>query len=128
MHVLDEPAHDGPTPAEEERTPALGDTVSLSGPPPTGRPASSWQVRAVLEMVAASGTPAVDSEQLDEPERDLVDRAVTVLVTENGLAAAEALEVLQMLARSDQQTLTEVARAVVADAVERQPETARSDW
>jgi len=99
---------------------------SRPAPEGLGRPASSGQVRALLDMVAAAELPPLDPDRLGSDERALVDEAAAVLVAENGLAATEALDALRLLACTDQQDLADVARAVVADATEREQSAARS--
>jgi GAF domain-containing protein len=51
---------------------------------------------------------------LDGSDRSAVDEAIAVLMEENGVGADEALAVLQMLGRTEQEDLVAVARAIVA--------------
>lgn len=88
------------------------------------RAASYRQVRALFAMVAAAGPsaahePLPGAEQMSRADRGVVDKAVTVLVEEGGASAEEAVQMLQLLARSEAQDLVGVARVVVADARER---------
>jgi transcriptional regulator with GAF, ATPase, and Fis domain len=51
---------------------------------------------------------------LEGADRSAVDEAITVLMEENGVGTDEALAVLQMLGRTEQEDLVTVARAIVA--------------
>lgn len=101
------------------------------------REASCRQVQALLAMVAAAapapvahqpdgvdqadGSNGLDgSDRLEGADRDVVHEAVAVLVEEDGASEEEAVGVLQLLARTDDQDLVGVARVVVAAARERQ--------
>ncbi|SDS26914.1 ANTAR domain-containing protein [Friedmanniella luteola] len=53
--------------------------------------------------------------ELDGDERAAVDRAVAALAAQDGVGPDEALAVLEMLARTEQEDLVAVARAVATD-------------
>lgn len=74
-------------------------------------------VAAAVPSAALDPLPGADP--LPEADRGVVDEAVTVLVEEGGASAEEAVHMLQLLARSNDQDLVGVARVVLADARER---------